>query len=56
MFDNDFDQLLDCADPDCAARNPCGTPVPAASPASLVVLIAVLGALGALGMARLRKV
>jgi hypothetical protein len=46
--DNDADQLIDCADPDCAQFQPCFAAVPALSSRMLVLLAAALMLVGLL--------
>jgi len=53
-FDNDFNGLVDCADPACRAFSPCGAPAPASSVTGLIVLILVLGTLGLLQLVALQ--
>ena len=46
LIDNDMDMLVDCADPDCVAVEPCLTRAPAVSSGSLIVLLLTLGVSG----------
>jgi len=54
-FDNDFDGLVDCADPDCFGVPPCGAPAPALSQRMMVFLAVMLAAIGVGALARLRR-
>jgi len=53
-IDNDFDDLVDCADSDCAGVPPCASPAPAASNRTLVFIVVLLFAVGLLALAPVR--
>ncbi len=54
-FDNDFNGLVDCADPSCATSTRCSAPVPVAGTPGTGVLIAILTGLGLYAILRYRR-
>ena len=54
-FDNDFDGLVDCADPDCFGVPPCGAPAPTLSQGMTVLLAVLMATMGVGALARLRR-
>lgn len=54
-FDNDFDGLIDCADPDCANIPPCNAVAPVMSPPAALLLAVLLSLVGLFGLARSRQ-
>ena len=53
--DNDFDGLVDCADPDCFGVAPCGVPAPTLSQGMTVLLAVLMATMGVGALARLRR-
>jgi hypothetical protein len=54
-FDNDFDGLIDCRDPNCSNLPVCTTAAPVMSPPFAIVLAVLLSLVGLLGLARSRQ-
>lgn len=54
-FDNDSDELVDCADPDCATSTRCSAPVPVAGTPGTGALVAILTGLGLYAILRYRR-